>query len=360
MMKTILLLAILGCLVPSLAGAEETAQRMLLMDLKATLVEPEVVGLVNNMVSTELAHKKGFELITGADMRQMVELEAEKQSLGCADDSSCLSELAGAMGARYVVFGEMGKLGSFYLLTLNLFDSKMAKSAARDTLRVKSIDELVEKLPPLINMLVDEIRAKDSFSIASEGDGSKVRVVMRNAYLKDGHLKGYAVNHPKLGDGPLKSSAVLGITYDLRGTAKVKTKNTNYVIETTDWKVRPDNHPLNSGEKFAKAPAALPSGTEDSASRTPQVEPKVVQGGSTLLVASGIALATVGLATTGFGAWGLTYFDGIMTTAESTKSQRELALVAYEGSLIFMGTGLVAAAAGGYFLFAPQFENGGE
>ena len=91
MVKKIYLLMILGCFLPHTVSAEETAQRMLLMDLKATLVEPEVVGLVNNMVSTELAHKNGFELITGADMRQMVELEAEKQSMGCADDSSCLS-----------------------------------------------------------------------------------------------------------------------------------------------------------------------------------------------------------------------------------------------------------------------------
>ena len=143
--KQLIRLTLLAVLfMPGLVQAETAPQRMLLMDLKATLVEPELVGLVNNMVSTELAHQKGFELITGADMRQMVELEAEKQSLGCADDSSCLSELAGAMGARYVVFGEMGKLGSFYLLTLNLFDSKLAKSAARDTLKVKSIDELVE------------------------------------------------------------------------------------------------------------------------------------------------------------------------------------------------------------------------
>ena len=51
MVKKIYLLMILGCLLPHTVSAEETAQRMLLMDLKATLVEPEVVGLVNNMVS---------------------------------------------------------------------------------------------------------------------------------------------------------------------------------------------------------------------------------------------------------------------------------------------------------------------
>ena len=209
-------------------------------------------------------------------------------------------------------------------------------------------------------MLVDEARAKDSFSIVSEGDSNKLRVMMRDAVIKNGYLKGYALDHPKLGDGPLRSSAVMGITYDLRSTAKVETKNTIYVIGSADWKVRPDNHPLNSEEKFAKAAPTPETGTDFIASEESGADPQVIQGGSTLLVASGIALSTVGLATTGFGAWGLTSFDGIMTTAESTKSQRELALIAYEGSLIFIVTGLVAAAAGGYFLLSPSAENGGE
>ena len=336
--KLYLLLFFLGFL-PHVASAEETAQRMILMDLKATLVEPEVVGLVNNMVSTELAHQKGFELITGADMRQMVELEAEKQSLGCADDSSCLSELAGAMGARYVVFGEMGKLGSFYLLTLNLFDSKMAKSAARDTLKVKSIDELVEKLPPLIEALVAETRAREAFSIREDG---KKKIKMTEAYLDGNFLKGYAHDHPKLGSGPLKSSRIAAITYDANATARVETKNTLYLIAADAWKVRPKNHPYNLKETDAQSEVVA------------DVTSEVVQGGSTILLASGVGLTAVGLAATGFGAWGLTSFDGIMTTSESTKSQREIALVAYEGSLVFIGTGLLAAVAGGYFLFAPQ------
>ena len=344
--KQLIRLTLLAVLfMPGVVQAETAPQRMLLMDLKATLVEPEVVGLVNNMVSTELAHQKGFELITGADMRQMVELEAEKQSLGCADDSSCLSELAGAMGARYVVFGEMGKLGSFYLLTLNLFDSKLAKSAARDTLKVKSIDELVEKLPPLIKGLVAETRAREDFSITENG---KKKIKMSQAYFEGNYLKGYAYNHPKLGSGPLKSSKVVAVTYDDNATARVETKNTLYLIAADDWKVRPQNHPYNAASAEGKP--------EDVAA----VAPEVVQGGSTLLLASGIGLATVGLAATGFGAWGLTSLDGIMTTADSTKSQRELALVAYEGSLIFIGTGILAATAGGYFLLAPQEQSEGE
>ena len=48
-----------------LAQAESAAApaRMLLMDLRATLIEEDVVRLVNNMLTTELALHEEFELI---------------------------------------------------------------------------------------------------------------------------------------------------------------------------------------------------------------------------------------------------------------------------------------------------------
>ena len=198
---------------------------------------------MQNMVSTELAHQKGFELLTGAEMRQMVALEGEKQSLGCAEDSNCLSELAGAMGARYIVFGEMGKLGSFFLLTLNLFDSQMAKSVARDTLKVKSIDALVDKVPPLIAGLVKTARASGGLAAKDKKATTKKTVFMRDVVLKKGRLNGYAFGHPKLGDGPMRSSPVQSISYDAQGTATVESKNTTYIIQATGWRVKPDGHP---------------------------------------------------------------------------------------------------------------------
>ena len=236
-------LFVLGCFTSWSAAASDTNPRMLMMDIKATLVDEKIVGLVNNMVSTELAKQKGVELLTGADMRQMVALEIEKQSMGCTDDSSCLSELAGAIGARYVVFGEMGKLGSFFLLTLNLFDSQMAKSVARDTLKVKSIDALVDKVPGLIAGLISSARESGGLVLADPKVRSQKTVFMRDVVLKDGRLFGFAIGHPKLGDGRMRSSVLKSMTYDDQGTATAKSKNTTYIIESSGWRVKPDGHP---------------------------------------------------------------------------------------------------------------------
>ena len=63
------------------ASAEDQRDRILLLDLKATLIEEEVVGIITNMVSAELSnYEDHFEIITNADMRQMVALEAESRA----------------------------------------------------------------------------------------------------------------------------------------------------------------------------------------------------------------------------------------------------------------------------------------
>ena len=49
-----------------------------------------------------------------------------------------------------------------------------------------------------------------------------------------------------MGETNIRSSTVLGISYDERATARVETRNTIYVVGPTGWKIRPDNHPFNN------------------------------------------------------------------------------------------------------------------
>jgi hypothetical protein len=74
----------------------------------------------------------------------------------------------------------------------------------------------------------------------------KSEVVIRDAEIVDGCLKGYAYAHPKLGEGPVRTSTIVGVQYDERATARVETGNTIYVIGPTGWKNRPENHPFNN------------------------------------------------------------------------------------------------------------------
>lgn len=85
-----------------------------------------------------------------------------------------------------------------------------------------------------------------SGSDSTEKSKIKPEVVIRDARISGGKLKGYAYAHPKLGEGPVKSSPIINITYDERATARVQTKNTVYVVGPTGWTISPDNHPFNN------------------------------------------------------------------------------------------------------------------
>lgn len=73
----------------------------------------------------------------------------------------------------------------------------------------------------------------------------KPEVVIRDSELQEGQLIGHAYAHPKLGEGPIRSSKVISVNYDERATAYVETQNTIYVVGPSGWKSLPDNHPFN-------------------------------------------------------------------------------------------------------------------
>ena len=66
---------------------------------------------------------------------------------------------------------------------------------------------------------------------------------MIDAEIVDGRLKGNIINHPKLGDGRVRTSSIIGMKFDEKGTTFVETRNTVYMVELKGWLEIPKNHP---------------------------------------------------------------------------------------------------------------------
>jgi ribosomal protein S28E/S33 len=115
------------------------------LDLEAIDVDTNKMKILNGVVTDQLSGYEQLEIVAQADIRQMVDFEAEKQALGC-DTNSCLSEIAGALGAGYVVFGRVGKLGEVIFIQLNLFDSAKGRAIAREEVRANDLAALPDKL----------------------------------------------------------------------------------------------------------------------------------------------------------------------------------------------------------------------
>lgn len=118
----------------------------LLALLLGSAPDVESAGLLTELVTNALGKEPTLDVISGADMRRQLELEADKQVLGCALEKSCLAEIANAMGARFVVYGKLGRLDDVAILTLNLFDSEKAQAVGRVVIKDKALSALGDKV----------------------------------------------------------------------------------------------------------------------------------------------------------------------------------------------------------------------
>lgn len=140
---------------------------VIVLDLTATTSTPEVARLVTDLVAVSLQRTARLEVLTSEDVRSVMTLEAEKEAIGC-EDASCLAELAGALGAALVVHGSVGQLGELFVVNLNLFDSRVARSAGRESAQVRDRADLPGAIDTLVRALVGGIVELSPASSAAE------------------------------------------------------------------------------------------------------------------------------------------------------------------------------------------------
>jgi hypothetical protein len=128
--------------VPAAARADgPTIDRILIIDM----IADEADGVIAREASTELALVArqvltGAEVLDQEDVRRILQTEAERMLLGCQDDSTCLAELGGAMGASHIATGTIRRIGDRYGVDLRLIDSERAMNLRH--LRERGIDDV--------------------------------------------------------------------------------------------------------------------------------------------------------------------------------------------------------------------------
>lgn len=123
--------------------------KLVVLQLSAAGGIDDSVGLAMTEAITGEVGKKGyFDVISQKEIQTFLAQERQKQMLGCGEEaSSCLSELAGAAGARFILTGAVAKLGDAYQLTLQTLDSQKTQPLGRSTRIAKSLDVLRAGLP---------------------------------------------------------------------------------------------------------------------------------------------------------------------------------------------------------------------
>ncbi|MBI5497050.1 MAG: hypothetical protein HY904_18695 [Deltaproteobacteria bacterium] len=96
-----------------------------IFELRARGLSDRAADALLDVVSEEVAKVPGLKVLSRKDIQAILTEESRKQLSGC-DSSSCLSELAGALNAEWLVTGEAARLGEGTLLTLQLINHRYA------------------------------------------------------------------------------------------------------------------------------------------------------------------------------------------------------------------------------------------
>lgn len=111
-------------------------------------LDPSLATSLTEAVTSEVAQLKLFKVVSAAELQTLLGLERQKALLGCNEaSSSCMSELADAMGARFVVSGTVTRLGEALQLNLQALDTRRAQALGRSTRIATSLEVLRSQLP---------------------------------------------------------------------------------------------------------------------------------------------------------------------------------------------------------------------
>ncbi|MFL5322074.1 MAG: hypothetical protein ACJ790_20600 [Myxococcaceae bacterium] len=143
-----MLIAVLSAQLLLAAAPAERAQ-LLVQDLTVGAgIDPGTVTAITESLGAEIDRRGYFKSVTSKDVQTLLGVERQKQLVGCNDaSSSCLSELAGALGAPYVLSGSVSKLGSAIQLTLQMLDVGKAQTVARAIRIANDVDSLRATIP---------------------------------------------------------------------------------------------------------------------------------------------------------------------------------------------------------------------
>ena len=154
--KALFLLVIL-ILSPSLSAGKEL-DKIAVWDLEARNTPATHAKELTSILVSEIASTKKFEAFSQENVRTLAGFTAERMMLGCTD-SKCLTAL-GQMDIAKLISGSVGKIGTVYTISLNLFDTQNAKAVNAVSEFCRSENELIRLVQQAVHKLLAESSAR--------------------------------------------------------------------------------------------------------------------------------------------------------------------------------------------------------
>ncbi len=127
-------------------GAGQAAPKVAMPGLSALGLEDRYAVFFGEHLAQQLKFE-GLDVVTNKEIASLLGLERQKQLLGCSEaSSSCMAELASALGADGVLLGDLAKVGGRTQLNLKVISARDGRTFAAFSDRVEGDEAVLDAL----------------------------------------------------------------------------------------------------------------------------------------------------------------------------------------------------------------------
>lgn len=113
---------------------------------------------VAEQMLTELSRAKTVEVLGTSDVTALLGMERQRQLLGCTENSSsCLAEITAAMGAPWLVMGNLAQLGKVTRIDIKLIRASDGKAVVREGKNLSDESEIFDFANSVVPLMLEWI-----------------------------------------------------------------------------------------------------------------------------------------------------------------------------------------------------------
>jgi TolB-like protein len=128
---------------------------LLVAPLRAVGMKPLAAQILSEEIRAFAGRSRKYTLVTPEEMAAVDAELARQLSAGC-DDAQCISELGGALGAKLIITGELGRVGKRISLNLKLVDIATVKAIKVAGRRASRLSDVQDQLAALVSELLGD------------------------------------------------------------------------------------------------------------------------------------------------------------------------------------------------------------
>lgn len=157
--------------VETVANKGPRPMKLAAMELRASSpkIDPKLLPLLNELMLAVITEDGRFEqVISGADLRDLLDMEQQKAALGC-EASNCMAEIGKALDVPFMLTAELGMIGGQAVFNLKILDIDRAEVLAREGGVIQGTDGLPDLVRASVKKAVDSffIKVKPSATAAA-------------------------------------------------------------------------------------------------------------------------------------------------------------------------------------------------